>query len=189
MLDLILSLVPDAKKRNVASTAAGMLGVLAGRKVAGLALFAKGIHGLEKEWGKNHPEWNGSLEERFERAIEFYEETHANGVNRKLHIIGIPMIVGGAAGLLLFSPYRPLWFVSASSFTVGWVLNFIGHGLFEKKAPAFADDPMSFFVGPIWDIQQVFAKHGDRTGHVETMETPHGPITVINVEPGEPAQA
>lgn len=158
MIDSLLSLIPNAKKRNVAYTAAGMLGILAGQKIAGLGLFAKGLHGLEKQWRADHPEFEGGLVERWQRSIEFYERTHENDVNRKLHIIGIPMILGGTAGLLLFSPFRPLWFVSASSFTAGWVLNFIGHGVFEKKAPAFADDPLSFLAGPVWDFQQLFGK-------------------------------
>ena len=36
-----------------------MLGVLAGQKVTGLSLFAKGLWGLEKEWRKAHPEFDG----------------------------------------------------------------------------------------------------------------------------------
>lgn len=187
MLDTLLTLLPNEKTRNVASTAAGMLGVLAGRKVAGLTLFAKGVYGLEKQWRADHPEFEGGLEERWRRAVDFYEKTHGDSMNRKLHIIGIPMIVGGTAGLLLFTPYRPLWFMAASSFTFGWVLNFIGHGVFEKNAPAFADDPLSFLAGPVWDFQKVFGK--ERPGRVETMDTPDGPVTVINVEPATPAEA
>lgn len=185
LMGLLPSLVTSEKLRNVASTAAGMIGLLGGRKISGLTLFAKGIRGLEKQWREDHPEFKGGLEERWQRALDFYEKTHKNPVNRKLHMIGIPMIVGGAAGLLIFNPYRPLWFVSASSFATGWVLNFIGHGLFEKNAPAFADDPLSFIAGPVWDVQQLFGKKP----RVETMETPEGPVTVINVDPAEPAQA
>jgi hypothetical protein len=193
MFETLVTLLPNEKTRNVASTAAGMLGVLAGRKVSGLTLFAKGIHGLEKEWRKNHPDFQGGIEERWQRAVDFYEQTHANPVNRKLHIIGIPMILGGTAGLLLFNPYRPLWFMAASSFTFGWALNIVGHGLFEKNAPAFADDPLSFLAGPAWDFKNLFGGRAKRSSAqrsvVETVETPAGPITVINVEPSEPAQA
>jgi hypothetical protein len=172
MIDTFLSFIPSAKKRNVAYAGAGMLGVLAGRKITGLALFAKGLHGLEEEWRKAHPEFEGGVVARWDKAIEFYEETHENGVNRKLHIIGIPMIVGGAAGLLLFSPFRPLWFVSASSFTAGWILNFIGHGVFEKKAPAFADDPLSFLAGPVWDFKQLFGAKSARASQEEPVREP-----------------
>jgi hypothetical protein len=178
MLDKILSLLPDDKNRQVAYAGAGMLALLAGRKLTGLGLFAKGAYGLEKEWRKSHPEFSGGIEERFRRAIRFYEETHENDVNKKLHIIGIPMIVGGAMGLIVFPAYRPMWLASAASFTTGWVLNFIGHGIFEKKAPAFADDPLSFIAGPVWDLRQVFGK-GTK---VEVVQTPDGPINVVTID-------
>ncbi|HEY4219976.1 MAG TPA: DUF962 domain-containing protein [Myxococcota bacterium] len=189
MLDTLMNLVPNAKTRGVLEAGAGMIGLLTGRKVASLALFAKGFADLEKEWRKAHPEFHGNLADRWQKSVEFYEETHQNGVNRKLHIIGIPMIVGGAAGLLLFNPFRPLWFVSASSFSAGWILNFIGHGMFEKKAPAFSDDPLSFIAGPVWDFSQLFGAKKDRAGHMETVQTSDGPVTVINVSSAEAAQA
>ena len=168
LLDRLSSMFTK-KNRNVASAAGGMLALLTGQKIAGLAMFAKGLHGLEQEWRKDHPEFEGGFEARWDQAIAFYEHTHENDVNRKLHIIGIPMIVGGAAGLLVFAPYRnPLWWASAGSFTAGWVLNFIGHGAFEKKAPAFADDPLSFLAGPVWDFRQLFGARPSETTAVPT---------------------
>ena len=71
---------------------------------------------------------------------------------------GIPLIVGGAAGLLAFKPYRPAWTVAAGTFAVGWGLNIVGHAAFEKNAPAFKDDPLSFLAGPVWDLQQFIGK-------------------------------
>lgn len=159
MFEQFLSMLPSQKSRDVASTAAGMLAVLAGRKVVGLSLFAKGVAGLEKHWREAHPDFQGGMDDRWQRAIKFYNETHSNDTNRVLHLWGIPLIVGGTAGLLLFRPYRPLWLMSASSFSVGWILNFIGHGIYEKKAPAFADDPLAFVAGPVWDLQQMMRKN------------------------------
>lgn len=153
MLDTVLSFIPEKKKRNVAYTAAGMVALLAGRKLAGLSLVAKGMKGLEKVWRQEHPEFTGGFRERFERALDFYEQTHQDPTNRKLHVVGIPIILGGTAGLLIFSPYRPMWFLSAGAFSFGWILNFIGHGFFEKNAPAFADDPLSFVAGPVSDLR------------------------------------
>jgi hypothetical protein len=167
----------NAKTRSLVQAGLGVGSVLFGRKVVGLSMFGKGLWNLEKEWRKEHPEFRGGFAERWQRAIEFYEDTHKDPVNRKLHIIGIPMILGGTAGLLLFRPFRPLWLLSMTSFTAGWVLNFIGHGVYEKKAPAFADDPLSFVAGPVWDFQQLFGNKAK----VETVETPHGTITIINV--------
>lgn len=185
MLKKALSLISNPKQRNVAYAAGGMLALLGGRKIAGLGLFFKGVTGLEEQWRKDHPEFQGDFSDRWQKAIEFYESTHEEKTNRKLHIVGIPMIVGGAAGLLLFSPFRPAWFLSASSFTTGWVLNFIGHGIYEKKAPAFADDPLSFLAGPVWDFQQLFGKNAK----VKTINTDDGDVVLVNVDNGVEARA
>ncbi len=155
VLETLSRFLPQKKTRDVALTAGGMLALLGGQKVLGLAMFGKGALGLEELWRERHPEFSGDFSERWRRAQEFYEETHQHEVNRTLHVVGIPMIVGGAAGLLLFTPFGPRWIAAAGSFTAGWVLNFIGHGVYEKKAPAFADDPLSFIAGPMWDLQQV----------------------------------
>ena len=34
-------------------------------------------------------------------------------------------------------------------------MNIVGHAVFEKNRPAFADDPLSFLAGPVWDLGQV----------------------------------
>lgn len=185
VLEKVLSLIPDKKTRDLASTASGMLLVLGGRKGVGLGLFAKGLYGLEKHWQEqNH--FEGDLKERWERAIRFYEETHQHPVNRKLHIVGIPIILGGTAGLLLFRPYRPAWILSAGAFAFGWALNFIGHGLFEKNAPAFADDPLSFVAGPVWDWQQL-KKNKKNKGKEEAAK--EADALGVNVAPADPAVA
>ncbi len=141
--------------RDLAFTGAGVLALLAGRRVTSLGLVARGLYGLERTWRKNHPEFEGSFGERWKLAEAFYEKTHQNETNRWLHIVGIPIIVGGTVGLYAFRPFRPAWFASAGAFTFGWVLNFIGHGIFEKSAPAFKDDPLSFVAGPVWDLKQI----------------------------------
>lgn len=148
-------ILSDQKQRNVAITAGGMLGFLAGSKVVGLGLFAKGLYGLEKEWRARRPQFVGSAAERWGYAARFYEQTHKHPVNRALHIVGIPIILGGTVGMLASPRYTPPWLVSAGAFSFGWTLNFIGHGVFEKNAPAFADDPLSFVAGPLWDLQQL----------------------------------
>jgi len=102
----LLEKIRDRKTRDVACVAAGMTGVLAGRKVIGLGLFAKGLWGLERRW-REERRFEGTFAERWAEAERFYEATHRHPVNRALHVVGIPMIVGGAAGLLAFRPYRP----------------------------------------------------------------------------------
>jgi len=157
MFDQFLSFLPNQKARDTATTAGGMVALLAGRKLTAIGLFAKGVYGLEQGWREAHPEFKGDLKERWDLAIENYEATHADEKNRILHQIGIPMIAGGAVGLLLFSTYRPAWFLAATTFTAGWALNIVGHYK-EGNKPAFADDPLSFLAGPVWDVQQTFKK-------------------------------
>lgn len=142
-------------------TVGGMLALLGGRKLAGLGMLGKGMSQIEAAWRENHPEFQGGFKDRWNEAARFYAATHSNKVNRWLHMAGIPLIASGAVGLLLFKPFRPFWFVSATSFVGGWALNIVGHSVFEKNKPAFADDPLSFVVGPVWDVQQFFKGSSD----------------------------
>ena len=153
MLGKIRGIVKKGKSQDVALTAAGALLFVAGRKVTGLGLFATGLYNLEQRWRHDH-DFEGTFAQRWEQAEVFYEATHQDDTNRVLHIVGIPIIVAGTVGMLVCKPYRPMWAASLGAFTFGWVLNFVGHGVYEKKAPAFADDPFSFVAGPIWDMKQ-----------------------------------
>lgn len=154
MLMGLIEKVGGPEKRDLALTAGGMVALLAGRKAAAVGMFARGMAGLERSWREKHPEFNGGLRERWAWSERFYEETHQNETNRWLHVVGIPIIVAGTAGLFVFPAYRPMWAASAGAFVVGWGLNFVGHGVFEKRAPAFADDPFGFIAGPMWDLKQ-----------------------------------
>ncbi len=45
-------------------------------------------------------------------------------------------------------PGPVLW----AGFLLGWVLQFVGHYLYEKKAPAFFENLRQLLVGPLWII-------------------------------------
>lgn len=139
-------------------TVSGLATLLSGQKLPALGMFGRGILILEKHWRDEHPEVGPSLRERIEAALAHYEANHQHPKNRMLHLIGIPMIAGGTLGLLLTPAFQPLWWGSAGLFVVGWQLNIAGHLFFEKNRPAFAEDPLSFVVGPIWDAKQLFAR-------------------------------
>ena len=145
------------RKEGIKWAVGGMATLLTGQKTAALGMFARGFAQLERGWREKHPEFQGDFKARVAESVRFYESTHQNGVNRQLHLIGIPMIVGGAIGLLATPSFSPPWLASAGAFTAGWALNIVGHAAFEKNAPAFADDPLSFIVGPLWDARQVVA--------------------------------
>jgi uncharacterized membrane protein YGL010W len=40
--------------------------------------------------------------------------------------------------------------VAAALFVLGWVFQFIGHYVYEKKSPAFARNLVHLLVGPLW---------------------------------------
>jgi hypothetical protein len=144
---------------GVALSVAGMGALCAGFKKSALTLFGVGVRLLERDWRVRHPEFVGNASERWQASLSFYRDTHQNGTNRTLHLIGIPLIVGGAVGLFASKPFSPvtgpLWIGSLGAFATGWALNLVGHAAFEKRAPAFSDDGLSFIAGPVWDLQQL----------------------------------
>lgn len=143
------------RARGVASTAVGMVGLLSGSKLGALGLIAGGLRDIEAEWRAAHPEFDGGVRERWQHAIDFYAATHRDPTNRALHMVGTPIIVGGVTGLLVWPRYSPPWMVSAGACGLGWGLNLVGHSVFERNAPAFTDDPLSFVAGPVWDLMQL----------------------------------
>lgn len=48
----------------------------------------------------------------------------------------------------------PLW-VNAAGFVAGWILQFIGHSVYEKKKPAFFRNFIHLLVGPLWILNDV----------------------------------
>jgi hypothetical protein len=144
---------------GVVLSVAGMGALCAGFKKTALSLFGAGVKMLETDWRARHPEFVGNTAERWQASLSFYRDTHQNQTNRTLHLIGIPLIVGGAAGLFASKPFSPvtgaLWAGSLGVFATGWALNLVGHAAFEKRAPAFSDDGLSFIAGPVWDLQEL----------------------------------
>jgi uncharacterized membrane protein YGL010W len=61
-----------------------------------------------------------------------------------------------AAGMLVFSAAslvigRSLpWTVSLGIFVLGWILQFVGHSVYEKRSPAFFKNLTHLLVGPLW---------------------------------------
>lgn len=157
MLSAAIEKLTSPKTRHLASLGGGVAALLAGRKRAAASMMAGAMMGLEQEWRAAHPEFEGGLRERFAWSMQFYDETHQHPTNRALHIAGIPVIAASTVGLFVAKPFRPVWLASAGGFTVGWAMNFVGHGVFERSAPAFADDPLGFIAGPVWDMKQLLA--------------------------------
>lgn len=48
----------------------------------------------------------------------------------------------------------PLWF-NVSIFVIGWILQFVGHSVYEKRQPAFLTNAMHLLIGPLWILNDV----------------------------------
>lgn len=56
-----------------------------------------------------------------------------------------------AATLVLYLAARLLdWRLALALFLVGWVFQFIGHGVYERRSPAFFRNLTHLLVGPLW---------------------------------------
>ena len=76
--------------------------------------------------------------------LDEYAEGHTQVGTRITHMFGIPMI----AASLPILPFNPL--LGGGLFLGGWVLQFVGHYLFEKNSPKFFGDPFHLIVGVLW---------------------------------------
>lgn len=69
--------------------------------------------------------------------------------------LGIGMIVVSVAmyfaGAALSMP------VNATFFVLGWIFQFIGHSVYEKRQPAFFRNFVHLLVGPLWILHGVIA--------------------------------
>jgi uncharacterized membrane protein YGL010W len=64
------------------------------------------------------------------------------------------LLVGLTA--LLYLGMRLLdWRVALGLFILGWALQFVGHGVYEKRSPAFFKNLVHLLVGPLWVINHV----------------------------------
>ena len=61
-------------------------------------------------------------------------------------IVSIAMYFAGAA--------MPLW-LNFALFVLGWILQFIGHSVYEKKQPAFFRNFVHLMVGPLWILNDL----------------------------------
>ena len=80
--------------------------------------------------------------------VDSYKSQHQHPLNKLCHMIGVPMIT--IAWPLFFFRWR--W--ALALFVTGWILQFVGHAI-EGNRPAFFQNPIYFFVAPLWLVQRV----------------------------------
>ncbi|HEX2570280.1 MAG TPA: DUF962 domain-containing protein [Polyangia bacterium] len=88
--------------------------------------------------------------------LDQYAAEHTQLGTKLTHLVGIPMIVASLPLLPLAPP------VGGAMFVGGWILQLIGHYVFEKHNPSFFNDPFYLLVGPIWvaiEVAQMLGIH------------------------------
>ncbi len=48
----------------------------------------------------------------------------------------------------------PLW-INVALFILGWIFQFIGHAVYEKRQPAFLKNALHLLVGPLWILNDM----------------------------------
>lgn len=67
--------------------------------------------------------------------------------------LGLAMaVVVGAMAAAAF--HLPVW-AAPAAFVIGWAFQLVGHSVYEKKSPAFADNLIHLLVGPMWILKEV----------------------------------
>ena len=65
------------------------------------------------------------------------------------------------AGVILFmATVAPLLSPGAvwGAFILGWIFQFVGHAVFEKKSPAFTRNLIHLLVGPMWILKKALTR-------------------------------
>jgi len=48
----------------------------------------------------------------------------------------------------------PVW-LNVALFIIGWILQFVGHSVYEKRQPAFLKNALHLLVGPLWILNDL----------------------------------
>jgi uncharacterized membrane protein YGL010W len=54
-----------------------------------------------------------------------------------------------SAGFYVLGAWIPFW-INVALFVLGWIFQFLGHSVYEKRSPAFLTNAMHLLVGPLW---------------------------------------
>ncbi|MCI0410166.1 MAG: DUF962 domain-containing protein [Acidobacteria bacterium] len=70
---------------------------------------------------------------------------------------------------LLYLGARMLgWEINLGLFVLGWVFQFVGHGVYEKRSPAFFRNFVHLLVGPLWVMNHFLRLRGETSSSVSS---------------------
>ena len=67
------------------------------------------------------------------------------------------IMLAASVGLLLLGRPMPVW-VSVALFVLGWIFQFVGHYVYEKRSPAFFRNLAHLLVGPLWIVAKAVGR-------------------------------
>lgn len=67
-------------------------------------------------------------------------------------LAALMLLVSGA--FYLAGAALPFW-VNVALFVLGWIFQFVGHSVYEKRQPAFLTNALHLLVGPLWILNDV----------------------------------
>jgi uncharacterized membrane protein YGL010W len=67
--------------------------------------------------------------------------------------LGLTMLLV-SVGFYVLGSWMPLS-LNAALFVLGWILQFVGHSVYEKQSPAFFRNFLHLLIGPLWILNDV----------------------------------
>lgn len=68
--------------------------------------------------------------------------------------LALVMLLLSAAMYYVGGWWIPFW-LNIALFVLGWIFQFIGHSVYEKRSPAFLTNFLHLLVGPLWILNDV----------------------------------
>jgi uncharacterized membrane protein YGL010W len=68
------------------------------------------------------------------------------------------LVTGVLLGLLVALGRNLPFLVGTVLFFGGWVMQFVGHAVYEKRSPAFAKNLLHLLVGPAWLVERAITR-------------------------------
>jgi uncharacterized membrane protein YGL010W len=83
------------------------------------------------------------------------------GVGLAMLVMIVPLAAAAEWLVRSGSTALALW-TAAALFVAGWIFQFVGHSVFEKRKPAFFDDLAQLFIGPMFIVAKILVLLGFR---------------------------
>lgn len=68
-------------------------------------------------------------------------------------LLGVAMLAV-TIGFYFLGSWMPMW-LNVALFVLGWILQFVGHSVYEKKQPAFFKNVTHLLIGPLWILNDL----------------------------------